>query len=280
MAMETAGTGGDGSPSFEVPLSNVDRWRHWPGKIIPTKGDCAHTVSLLFEKLKEEGDNRGRCLDVLDLGCGDGSFLFNLFRELERKGLKAGRVAGVDICEEGVRVAKDRVAQQGEKESVFAPQFFVADLCDARRMQSLKIEAGLDFFDVVLLQLVLSVVGSESERRTALEHSLSFLRDGGIFYLSVSGASGDINPEYQLQYEKDEPLTKEKNTYFSRDSSTGAVLYSTHHFEVEELRSLLESVGLEEVVVRQVKETSSRRPDQAAFFLYACGRKAHTKQPN
>ena len=43
----------------------------------------------------------------------------------------------------------------------------------------------------------------------------------------------------------------------------------THHFTVDELTSLLEAAGFDEISVATERETSSRRPDEAAYFLYA-----------
>ena len=47
------------------------------------------------------------------------------------------------------------------------------------------------------------------------------------------------------------------------------MLYVTHHFTVDELTSLLEAAGFDEICVVTEMETSSRRPDEAAYFLYA-----------
>jgi len=47
------------------------------------------------------------------------------------------------------------------------------------------------------------------------------------------------------------------------------VLYVTHHFTVDELTSLLEAAEFDEISVVTERETSSRRPDEAAYFLYA-----------
>ena len=59
----------------------------------------------------------------------------------------------------------------------------------------------------------------------------------------------------------------ESRTYFSRDAE-GAVLYKTHHFTSDELRALLLEAGLEAVEVIVETETSSRRKNAAANFLY------------
>ena len=85
---------------------------------------------------------------------------------------------------------------------------------------------------------------------------------------SASGVSDTINPGYARLYAEDLPLTGEQHTYLSRNAS-GDVLYTTHHFTVPELHDLLEAAGFDEIRVTTERETSSRRPDEAAFFLYA-----------
>ena len=49
----------------------------------------------------------------------------------------------------------------------------------------------------------------------------------------------------------------------------GDVLYMTHHFTLDELTGLLEAAGFAEIRMTAEQETSSRRPDEAASFLYA-----------
>ena len=49
----------------------------------------------------------------------------------------------------------------------------------------------------------------------------------------------------------------------------------THHFTPDELTGLLEAAGFAEIQVTTEKETSSRRPDEAAYFLYATCRTGH-----
>ena len=45
----------------------------------------------------------------------------------------------------------------------------------------------------------------------------------------------------------------------------------SHHFTAEELAHLLEESGFREIAVTAERETSSRRPDEAASFLHATG---------
>ena len=98
------------------------------------------------------------------------------------------------------------------------------------------------------------------------------LRPGGWLFLSASGVSDTINAGYARLYAEDVHLTDERHTYFSRDEA-GTVLYMTHHFTTDELVGLLETAGFREISLTTEKESSSRRPDEAAFFHYATCRR-------
>ena len=52
--------------------------------------------------------------------------------------------------------------------------------------------------------------------------------------------------------------------------SEGKVLFVTHHFTEQELRDLL--TEFERVEIIKKKETSSRRPDEVAYFFYVVAR--------
>ena len=110
------------------------------------------------------------------------------------------------------------------------------------------------------------------DRATLLRNIRDNLRPGGRLYLSASGVSGTINPGYARLYDEDAHLTGERHSYFSRDER-GAILYTTHHFTDRELRDLLEASGFDEIGVTTERETSSRRPDEAALFHYATCRR-------
>ena len=123
-------------------------------------------------------------------------------------------------------------------------------------------------FHVVVCQLVISIIGTSRQRANLLRHVHDVLRPSGHLFLSASGVSDTINAGYARLYAEDLHLTGERHTYLSRDAG-GEVLYATHHFSADELASLLEAAGFGEISVTTEKETSSRRPDEAAFFLYA-----------
>jgi SAM-dependent methyltransferase len=127
-------------------------------------------------------------------------------------------------------------------------------------------------FDVAVCQLVISIIGTPRQRANLLRHGRDVLRPGGWLFLSASGVSDAINPGYARLYAEDFPLTGERHTYLSRDAR-GDVLYTTHHFTDRELHDLLEAAGFDEIGVTTQRETSSRRPDEAALFHYATCRR-------
>ena len=122
-------------------------------------------------------------------------------------------------------------------------------------------------FDVVVCQLVLSIIGDAGNRRNLLRHARRNLRPGGWLHLSASGVSDTINDGYARLYHEDLPLTGEPHSYLSRHED-GQVLYMTHHFTADELTGLLGEAGFRAIDVTTVIETSSRRPDEAASFHY------------
>jgi hypothetical protein len=115
---------------------------------------------------------------------------------------------------------------------------------------------------------VISIIGTLQQRVNLLRHVREMLRPGGRLFLSASGVSDTINPGYARLYADDFPLTGERHTYCSRDGH-GTVLYTTHHFTADELTALVAAAGFRAITVTTERETSSRRPDEAAFFLYA-----------
>ena len=115
---------------------------------------------------------------------------------------------------------------------------------------------------------MISIIGTLQNRTHLLRHAHALLRPCGHLFLSASGVSDAINPGYARLYAEDLPLTGERHTYLSRDAR-GDVLYMTHHFTLDELTGLLEAAGFAEIRMTAEQETSSRRPDEAASFLYA-----------
>ncbi len=222
-------------------------WTSYEPARIPTKSEVPELEAFL-----DEVGPGGR---LLDLGCGSG----RVSRMLAERGFE---VAGVDINEAAIRggTAAENL------------ELYVRDITS---------RDGLDLpgpaFRVVVCQLVISVVGGVAEREALLGNAFDALEPGGWLYLSASEVSDDVNPGYRKLYEDDFPETRERYSYFSRDND-GNILYMTHHFTGPELGALLDGAGFELTRLSSKTESSSRRPDEAAHFLYAVCRKPRDKK--
>lgn len=217
-------------------------WAAYEPDRIPTKADVPELEGFL--------DRVGSGGRLLDLGCGNG----RVSRMLAERGFD---VVGVDINEAALRT-------DGTVNNV---ELHVRDI---------TAPGGLDLpgprFRVVVCQLVISVIGGTAAREALLANAFDVLEPGGWLYLSASEVSDDVNPGYHELYLRDFPETGERYTYFSRDAD-GNILYTTHHFTGPELSALIEGAGFELTRLASTTESSSRRPDEAAHFLYAVGRR-------
>ncbi len=203
--------------------------------------------AFLYTVLEKEGVKT-----ILDLSCGIGKLSVELYQS-------GYSVVGIDINPEAIAKAK------AEAQKIFNPssknylRFYVGDIHD------LQLEDAP--FDAVLMQLVISIIGGVENRKLLLQTGRNLLKRGGLLYLSASGVSDNINPKYAETYKRDFPTTGEMYTYFSKDSE-GRILYVTHHFTEKELEKLLQP-DFKHIKIRKEKEASSRRHDEAAYFLYA-----------
>jgi len=227
-------------------------WRRFDVTAIPSKDSTPHLDRFLSEVTTTAVGHAPRRL--LDIGCGDG----RLSKRLHERGFS---VTGVDVSPAAVCAARELAATADPSGELL--RFHEADMAaDAPP----RIDAKP--FDVVVCQLVLSIIGDARQRCNLLRHAQACLAPDGWLFLSASGVSDVINPGYAKLYAKDFPDTRELHTYFSRDAD-GRVLYATHHFTSDELASLLERQGFSSITVTTELEASSRRPDEAAYFLYA-----------
>lgn len=224
-----------------TPQSRSD-WQNYAPESIPTKHDLSHLENWL-QSLPPPAR-------LLDLGCGTGS----ISAWLQRKGYE---VTGLDINPAAIEMAK---AQTGI-------HFICTDIAAEK---GLPVEIAHQ--DGIVCQLVISIIGDPTDRHQVLANAREALKPGGQLYLSASGVSDDLNPDYAAIYKADAPLTGEPFTYLSRDAE-GQILYSTHHFTRDELQSLLQTTGYEDIFIEESLEASSRRPEQRARFYYATARR-------
>jgi len=228
-------------------------WRRFDAGTIPSK-EATPRLDRFLAALPAAAAAAGTVPVLLDVGCGTG----RLARRMHDAGFA---VLGIDINPAAIRVARSLAVPDDAagRWLEFAEADFAAD-------ESPRLAGGP--FDVAVCQLVISIIGGPRERKNLLRHVRENLRPGGSFFLSASGVSDTINPGYARLYADDFPLTGERHSYLSRDER-GDVLYATHHFTPEELTGLLAEAGYGGISVETEKETSSRRPNEAAHFLYA-----------
>lgn len=227
-------------------------WRRFDAEKIPSKASTPHLDVFLTAVQETAAENPPPAL--LDVGCGTG----RLGRRLYDRGLS---VLGVDVNPDAVRAAQ-KLAVPADAPSHWL-RFEEADFASD---ESPRLDGGP--FDVVVCQLVLSIIGGARQRSNLLRHVREQLRPGGWLYLSASGVSDAINAGYARLYAGDLHLTGERHSYLSRNEQ-GEVLYMTHHFTADELVKQLETAGFDQMNVTTEKEASSRRPDEAAYFHYA-----------
>jgi SAM-dependent methyltransferase len=240
------------------PRDAAEDWKRFDPNDIPTKG--VHLPPIFDETLEHvRRDNQQKAIQVLELGCGRGDLSLRLLdvckHPLSTTTLHHSPqdhrqeviVVGTDINKGAIQVAKAKVALSRRA------FFLVADVTAESLIEHVSHHTSISQFDLVNLQLLLSIVGTLEQRRSTLQNAWNLCHPGGILYISCSGISGDINPKYSELYEKDFAATGEKNTYFSRgNGGKGAsnvitnnneqqdddALYTTHHFELQELSDL------------------------------------------
>jgi SAM-dependent methyltransferase len=290
---------------------NIADWQAFSAHDIPSKG--TKLPPLFFEAL-EKYKKQKRTTYILELGCGCGDLCHLLLQEssssTHNNNVSGYKLFGTDINRSAIEQAtyKNCGGGGGPPTANNNGVFWVADVTQPdfvdnvrSRQQSSKED---DFvvkgegataaavhdiirFDVVVMQLLLSVVGGPNERCQVVQNASALLQQepgsaGGTLYLSCSGVSDDINPTYQQLYQQDASLTGEAYSYYSRRQHHGGgsggvndgddILYMTHHFTVNELKELLMQAGgfrEDQITIQQHKEASSRRPNEAAYFLYA-----------
>ncbi|MFM9057683.1 MAG: class I SAM-dependent methyltransferase [Planctomycetaceae bacterium] len=231
-------------------------WRRYDAGRIPSKAATPQLDGFLTAVQWTAPADRP--LVLLDVGCGTGG----IARRLYERGFS---VLGIDVNPEAVSAAWQLAvsADASGRGLRFAEADFAAE-------RAPRIDGGP--FDVAVCQLVLSIIGDARHRANLLRNVGQHLRPGGWLFLSASGVSDTINAGYARLYTEDHHLTGERHTYLSRDEA-GTVLYMTHHFTTDELLGLLETADFREISLTTEKESSSRRPDEAAYFHYVTCRR-------
>lgn len=236
------------------PRDFAEDWTAFRAEDIPSKG--TQLPQIFFDTLSEL-EHKNKRLMIIELGSGCGDLSTILANEWNHS------VVGTDINEEGIQVARSKCPEA---------LFVLANAAEEKMVEDLAFRANIqakESFDFVIMQLLLSIVGGPTERLATLLNAKKLCRPGGLIYVSASGISESINEKYAKLYEDDKQLTGEAYSYFSRNADSGKILYSTHHFSKDELKALMTTAGFEDIKILQIKEHSSRRKEEAAYFLYA-----------
>ena len=253
----------------------VADWKAFSAKLIPSKG--IHLPTLFHQTVDAlQKQKHPSLLNILELGCGCGALAHSL--------LQSGHnVTGIDINEQAIEMAKEQQQKQQQMNGTGRGRFLMADVTkETFSLLHFNFDDNGDndsyslkniVYDFCILQLLLSIVGGPPERLKTLKNAFSLLCEEGTLYLSCSGVSDDVNPNYRRLYQKDVKETGEKHSYFSRDADSNEVLYTTHHFTAPELESLLNRAGFHNICIQKHKEASSRRPTEVAYFLYATAKR-------
>ena len=198
-------------------------------------GQAGRTIDAIVSSYVQEG------MKVLDMGCGTGTLAVKAAK-------KGAEVVGIDISEEMLSVAAEKVQAEGLEESVELVNIGVLEMDD-------RFDEGS--FDCVVSTLVLSEL-SRDERAFALRECRRVLKDDGTLVIADETRPGDAARK-ALYYLVRAPLALATYTF----AQTGTMA-------VPDLEGLLRASGLE------VEE--SRKSMLDAFTLVAAG-KGEEPQP-
>ena len=174
-------------------------WKVAAPAAIPSKDTLHRAFEDQCARLSTERRGAHGGLRLLDLGCGNGNVTASL---AGRHG--AAAVVGVDINSAAVDAAAVAYGTDGS-----GAKWFVGD-CRTVRVEALAGGVGdacHSVFDVVLLQLMISVIGDRKDRLHLLTNAARHLAPGGVVLLSASADSADVSADYRQRYLEDEPLT-------------------------------------------------------------------------
>lgn len=188
-------------------MENV--WSKMESKKIPS--------SLIFDEeiLKKMPQNA----TILDLGCGNGA----LCNKLNKFGFN---VYGIDCSEDAIRTAKE-----------FFPNinFYIMDA------ESLKFEEN--FFDLIILNAVLTVVPTDQARRKIMVECNRVLKNNGYIYLADFAQTWH-NPVYYKRYIDNSMITGEIGLFNVYDNNNH-FLYTAKHFNQKEIVDLYLECGFD-----------------------------------
>ena len=202
--------------SFDETWEEIHAAQEW-GKY-PSEHVIRFVARNYYRKKRQE-------VKILDFGCGGGNHTWYLARE------------GFDTYAfDGSASAVSRVNKRLEEENLQA---------DVRVRDALELDYRKEFFDCVIDNAV--VYANTYENITAMYREIySLLKPGGTLF-SVSFTTGTTG------YGTGKEL--EKNTFCDITEGSLAGRGTTHFFEEQELRSILEDAGFENITVDRLRFT-------------------------
>ena len=131
-------------------LSAQECWQTMQKDAIPSK----KTIHPLFTDKIREQSQRPQGVRILDLGCGDGSVILQISDDIIDGGGSVS-IVGIDVNAQAVSYANECSAARARGNA----KFLVGDICAA------DLTASHPPFDIVLCQLVISVIGGLQQRQ-------------------------------------------------------------------------------------------------------------------
>jgi ubiquinone/menaquinone biosynthesis C-methylase UbiE len=160
---------------------------------------------------------------VLEIGCGYGRACFFL----REKGLE---VIGIDVDRGQVQLASEEKKSRRINEGIDLVLNDARDLCFPACS-----------FDAVMMLGILTLV-PRAEGLRIMRDVERVLKPRGYVLVEEFGRTWR-NPVYRRRYKDDAKLSGELGTFAVRDEH-GRILHFSHHFTLQELRSLLEGFKL------------------------------------
>ncbi|MHA1269507.1 MAG: class I SAM-dependent methyltransferase [Candidatus Helarchaeota archaeon] len=190
------------------------KWDEYPADEIPFS---LNLFPIFYKYVKKN-------FKILDVGTGNGRIALKL-------GLQGYHVYGIDINQNGIKSAKEKVLTQNLEEFVF---FQVADA------KNLPYEDNT--FDMVIMQAFLTTITKKEDRNSIINESYRVLKNNGYLYIVAFGQTWH-SELYRTRYLRDLPITKEEGSFLSYNKDTGEFEYIAHHYSEKELVFLLLNNG-------------------------------------
>ncbi len=193
-----------------------EKWKLFDGGHVPSSLHISH---LLFDYINKDSH-------ILDLGCGEGRAIIELFE----KGYDA--ITGTDINAQSLNNAVKRLKTHAPAGNL--PQLAVSD--------AYSLPFRNECFDCVVTHAFwTTIIGAENRAAVACE-IFRVLRNDGILYIS-DFARNDDKPLYRKRYEEGKAMGYEEGTFEAAGVSASQT-YLAHHYTIEEIEDFTRVAGL------------------------------------